>query len=196
MSLSLDPDNPYGPRRWPAPTGMSDLERLLAYEEIRQLTARYAVAMDSRDLDAMVDLFVDDIGDGQGNIGREHLRALLEHSFRSGMGGEVLFAHNGTHVINLVDADHAYGTLYAHAQFGDRERWVHQTVVYQDIYERREGVWYFATRDHQLVYGVDVDERPLDQPSANWPQNIVGRGSMPYSWRTWREFTGKQTLEE
>jgi len=32
----------FGPARAAGPDGMSDLERLLAYEEIRQLAARYA----------------------------------------------------------------------------------------------------------------------------------------------------------
>jgi len=195
VAAPFDPRNPYGPRRRPAPEGMSDLERLLAYEEIRQLTARYAVAMDSRDLDAMADLFVEDYRHWDGQVGRQALRDALEEAFRSGMGGEVLFALNGTHLINLVDADHAFGTLYTHAQFGDAGRWIHQTVVYQDSYERRDGVWYFTFRDHQLVYGVEVAERPLDQPPAKWPQNVVGRGTMPYNWRSWREFTGKRTLE-
>jgi hypothetical protein len=196
VPLPFDPENPHGPRRPPAPEGMSDVERLLAYEEIRQLVARYTIAMDSRDLAAMADCFVEDVRDWRGRVGRHHLLEALEWGFRRGLGGEVLFTLNGTHVINLLDADRAHGTLYAHAQLGDRERWIHQTVVYQDDYERRDGVWYFAHRDHHLVYGMDVAERPLDQPPANWPQSIVGLGTMPYGWRTWREFTGKETLEE
>src|SRR5262249_40565635 len=51
----------FGARRPPAPADMTDLERLLAYEEIRQLAARYALAVDARDLDALVELFVDDV---------------------------------------------------------------------------------------------------------------------------------------
>ncbi len=46
------------------------VERLLAYEEIRQLAARYAVATDARDLDALVALFVDDV-----QVGRDLRRA-------------------------------------------------------------------------------------------------------------------------
>ncbi|HAZ56431.1 MAG TPA: nuclear transport factor 2 family protein, partial [Acidimicrobiaceae bacterium] len=37
---------------------MSDLERLVAEADIRQLVARYAVALDRRDLKALVTLFV------------------------------------------------------------------------------------------------------------------------------------------
>ena len=38
------------------------IERLEALDEIRQLAAKYAVALDTRDLDALVNLFVDDVG--------------------------------------------------------------------------------------------------------------------------------------
>ena len=44
---------------------MEDLERLLACEEIRQLAYRYALATDSRDIDALVDLFVEDVRVGR-----------------------------------------------------------------------------------------------------------------------------------
>ena len=37
---------------------MDNLERLVASDSIRQLASRYALALDSRDLDALVGLFV------------------------------------------------------------------------------------------------------------------------------------------
>ena len=47
-------------------TSIADLEarieRLEALDEIRQLAAKYAVALDMRDLDALVNLFVEDVG--------------------------------------------------------------------------------------------------------------------------------------
>jgi ketosteroid isomerase-like protein len=52
-------------RRRPAPVGMSEVEQLVAFEQIRQLAARYALAVNLRDLDALVELFVDDIRAGR-----------------------------------------------------------------------------------------------------------------------------------
>lgn len=169
---------------------MNDVERLLAYEEIRQLVSRYALAMDGRDLDALVGLFVEDYRHWNGETGRAPLRAEFEQAF-SAEGASVTFAVNGTHAIDLVDADHATGTLYCIAELGDATQWIRQTVVYQDVYERRDGRWHFTSRDHQLVYGVQLPYRPLDQPPANWPQGIVGRGTMPYAWESWRAFHGE-----
>ncbi len=48
---------------------MDALARLLARDEIRELAHRYAVAIDSRDLDALVALFVDDV-----RVGRDGAR--------------------------------------------------------------------------------------------------------------------------
>ena len=47
------------------------LDRLEAYEQIRQLAARYALALDSRDVPTLVSLFVDDVEAGGGKKGRE-----------------------------------------------------------------------------------------------------------------------------
>ena len=57
---------------------MDTVERLLAHEEIRQLAARYALAIDSRDLDSLVGLFVDDVRVGRDERGREALRASFD----------------------------------------------------------------------------------------------------------------------
>ena len=56
------------------------VERLLAYEQIRQLASHYAVAVDSRDLDALVELFVDDVRVGRDTYGRDALRDSFAES--------------------------------------------------------------------------------------------------------------------
>ena len=53
---------------------MNDLDRLIARDEIRQLAYRYALAVDSRDIDTLVDLFVPDVQVGRDASGREALR--------------------------------------------------------------------------------------------------------------------------
>ena len=63
-------------------SGLSDLERLLAHEEIRQLAAGYAAATDARDLDTLVSLFVDDVRVGRDAHGRDALKAFFTESLR------------------------------------------------------------------------------------------------------------------
>ena len=163
---------------------MSTVERLLAYEEIRQLAARYALAVDSRDLDTLVGLFVDDVKVGD-RRGREALKESFVDSFR-GMGTSIL--NIGTHVIDLVDDDHATGNVYCKGEIQDGDRWIHQAILYRDRYERRDGHWYFDRRVHLLWYGADVGVNPLTMHRAEWPEFHDGLGSVPECWDTYKSF--------
>ena len=170
-------------RRTPPPAGLSALERLVAYEEIRQLANRYALAVNLRDLDALVELFVEDVPVGEGR----HGRAALADLFRTRVGdAEVDVLEVTTQVTDLVDADHATGTVYSRCEMGGPGRWARQSIAYEDVYERRAGTWYFVSRSHLLFYGLDVPERPLDQEPARWPHSPVGRGTVPYDWPSWQ----------
>jgi len=167
-------------------TDVSELiENLWAHEQIRQLAAHYAVAIDSRDLDALVALFVEDVRVGRDTYGREALKDSFDASLRA-IGVSMLDV--GTHAIDLVDADHATGSVYCHAQIQDGDRWVHQSILYRDTYERRGQDWYFVRRIHELWYGLAADTNPLDQEPADWPVHHDGRGTVPGSWPTWSRF--------
>src|SRR4051794_32633650 len=146
-------------RRVPPPEGMSDLDQLLAYEHLRQLAHRYALAVNMRDLDALVELFVDDVKAFGGGTGRAALREV----FKLHMAAEVDGLEVTTQVINLLDADHAEGTVYSRCEMGGRTGWARQSIAYEDRYERRDQVWYFISRNHLLFYGLELPERPLDQ---------------------------------
>ncbi len=175
----------FGPGRQEQLPDISGVERLLAYEEIRQLAARYALAVDSRDLDALMELFVEDVKVTPGRRGRAALREMFEPM----LGLErVSYLNIGTHVINILDRNHAAGTVYCFAEMGSPGSWDRQAIAYEDDYERRGRHWYFVRRNHQLFYGVDAQIRPLDQKPANWPDHQVGRGSLPDRWASWQRF--------
>ena len=165
----------------PAP----EVTRLLAYEEIRQLASRYAVATDRRDIDALVALFVDDVRVGRDTYGRDALRANLASQLR-GIGVSIL--NVGTHQIDLVDEDHATGHVYCKGEIQDGERWIHQAIRYDDTYARRDGRWYFVRRKHLLFYGAEVGVNPLTLAPANWPEHHDGLGTIPYADPTWQAF--------
>jgi ketosteroid isomerase-like protein len=164
---------------------MDDLERLLAHEEIRQLACRYALATDSRDLDALVELFVDDVQVGRDRFGRDALRSDFERQLR-GVGITILFV--GNHIIDLDDDENARGAVYCKAEIQDGQRWIAQAIQYNDRYQRREGRWYFVRRQHLLWYGAELGENPLGLPPAHWPASHTGRGTLPESWDSWRRF--------
>jgi hypothetical protein len=161
------------------------IDRLLAYEEIRQLVARYAVATDARDLDALIALFVDDVQVGSEQRGRAALRAFFDRSLRD-VGITIL--NTGTHVIDFVDDDRAHGVVYCRGEVQVGNQWVVQAIQYRDDYERRGGHWYFSRRRHLLWYGREVGTSPLGLAAANWPEHHTGTGSLPDEWPTWRAF--------
>jgi len=149
------------------------VERLLAFEEIRQLASHYAVAVDSRDLDALVELFVDDVRVGRDAFGREALRA----SFSDSLGAIGISMLNvGTHAIDIVDSNHATGQVYCHGQIQDGDRWIHQFILYR------------VRRIHELWYGEQASTSPLSMAPAEWPKNHDGLGTVPASWPSWTAF--------
>jgi ketosteroid isomerase-like protein len=166
-------------------TDDAHIDRLLAYEEIRQLVARYAVAVDSRDLDALVALFVDDVQVGAEHRGRASLKAFFDRSLRD-VGITIL--NVGTHLIDIDDDDHARGVVYCRGEIQVGDTWVVQAIQYRDGYERRDGHWYFVRRQHLLWYGREVGTSPIGLPPAHWPEHHTGTGELPDAWPSWRAF--------
>jgi ketosteroid isomerase-like protein len=167
------------------PGAVPALDVVVARDAIRQLVARYAVSVDARDLDTLVGLFVDDVQVGRDTSGRVALRSSFRASL-SAVGVTILQV--GTHVIDLVDADHATGIVYCSGQIQEGDDWIHQSILYRDTYERRDGTWYFVRRVHELFHGVAASTNPLDQEPANWPERSHGRGTAPGSFPTWSGF--------
>jgi len=168
---------------------VSDLERLVARDCIRQLAYRYALAIDTRDLDSLVRLFVPDVKAGRYGEGREALRCSFVDSL-SAIGVSILFV--GNHIIDVESAESASGIVYCHGRIEDdiRQdgRWIEQAIQYRDRYECRDGEWLFVRRDHRLWYGVALPDSPLDQQPAHWPKSQVGRGSVPEDCASWSAF--------
>jgi ketosteroid isomerase-like protein len=165
------------------------LERLDAYDQIRQLAVRYAAAMRVRDGKALAELYVDDVRVGDGRTGRE---ALREAYFGAELDRlEISVLHPGTHVIDLNPElpDKARGSVYTLGQIKTHQpegaRWIRQAICYFDRYAKRDGQWLFISRDHQLFFGVDHDQRPNHLPPANWPASDTGTGTLPFDWPTW-----------
>jgi len=169
----------------------------VVYEEIRQLAAKYAYHTDAKDIDALVELYVPDVRISSTMSGRDTLHRLMTEALRD-VG--ITFLNIGTHMIepDPDDADRATGVVYCKAEIQDggpdSERWIHQAIHYLDVYERRDGRWYFgANRKHFLVYGAETGENPLTLQPADWPTKQTGRGTHPQALATWQTFFGRST---
>jgi ketosteroid isomerase-like protein len=165
---------------------LSPLERVVAHDAIRQLVARYAVALDGRDFDAVAALFVDDVRVGPDAQGRAALAEYLRDSVAD-LG--VTMLNVGTHLIDLDDADHGTGVVYCRGELQVDDRWIVQAIQYRDRYERRDDRWWFVRRQHLLWYGRDVGTSPVGLPPANWPEHHTGWGE-PERWARWEPRSG------
>ncbi len=165
------------------------LRRLDAQHQIHQLAVRYADAMVRRDGAALARLYVDDVRVGGGRTGRAALQEAYFGAELERLSISVL--HVGTHVIDLDPGrpDRARGSVYTLGAILAGGRWIRQAICYFDRYAQRDGEWLFLTRDHQLFYGTDYDQRPNSLPPANWPASDTGTGTLPFGWETWKTST-------
>ena len=169
---------------------MARIERIEAQLAIQQLPIRYALAVDSRDLDNLVALFTDDVNCGRWGVGRAALKSFYgsEHILR----GFYRSIHQICgHAVDLVDADHATGRVYCRAEHEDNGKWVVMAICYFDHYVRRDGHWYFERRDEQHWYSTDWLERPGTPRFQNWPGKYESdkyQPRLPQGFPNWASF--------
>jgi hypothetical protein len=149
------------------------LDELYSVHQIRQLAYRYAYAVDSRDWPLMFSLWVEPGPD----VETEDFPTLDLNKMRAmandfPQGPTTLFV--GNHLITFDGPDRAHGSVYC-LVFAEWEVFYEQALVYQDVYERHDGQWLFAKRDHLLWWGRE-QHNPLTQEPANWPASQIGRG--------------------
>jgi hypothetical protein len=153
--------------------------------EIAELPVRFGIAIDSRDLDALVELYVPDIRVTREMSGREALRETMGGRFKT-FGRSI---HQiGGHVVEFDpdDPDHATGRAYCRAEHEVDDRWMVMAIMYFDDYRRLDGRWLFASRRIRNWYAVDVNEHPQAVNFDSW--NHGNDPSLPGYFPTWEKF--------
>lgn len=159
------------------------LDRIESSLAIQQLPLRYALAVDSRDIDAWLRLFPKDVNCGRHGVGREALRTTIAPPLAT--------CYRTVHQIcgqehEFIDADHATGHVYCRAEHEIGDHWMVMAICYFDEYVRQEGEWFFSRRKERHWYSVDVAEGPK-APYVAWPTR--GRPpTLPADFRTWSSF--------
>jgi ketosteroid isomerase-like protein len=169
------------------------LDRVESELAIRQLPSRYALAVDSRDLDTWVSLSVEDVDCGRHAKGRDALKAFIAPHVRTFYRSIHLV---GVHVIDFVDADHATGTVYCRAEHEDGDKWIVMAILYFDTYERRDRSWYFVRRSERHWYSADVLERPSAPDFQHWPKWQDAKPQLPEKFATWLPFWADATRDQ
>jgi hypothetical protein len=179
-----------------------DIERQLRWiidrDLIRELSHRYALAIDSRDLDALVDLFVEDYEVADGRRGH----AALREWFTTILSSYTTSIHlTGNHIISLDgdDPDRATGSVYCRCELEVGEQWIVSCLLYRDVYERVSSGWRFRKRDMLGWYATDALDPPTGPQKARWnptteaaiptlPSVPGATFAVPDAWPTWTSF--------
>jgi 3-phenylpropionate/cinnamic acid dioxygenase small subunit len=160
------------------------LQRVQDSLDIQQLAVRYAMAVDERDIDAWLELFVPNVIVGQGRAGREALRDFIAPQLR-------LFYRSihqiVGHRVQLLSADHATGAVYCRAEHEVGDRWIVIAIRYDDEYRKIDGSWYFVRRTDKHWYETDIAERPQGIAFSGWP-GAPSRPRLPELSASWTAF--------
>ena len=159
------------------------LVRVEAVQAIQQLAIRYAIAVDSRDIDAWLRLFPEDVHCGRHGSGRAVLRSLIEPELRSFYRSIHQICG---HRIELDGADRAGGIVYCRAEHEVGRSWIVMAIAYFDDYVRIGGDWFFARRKERHWYSADLLDRPAP-PFHRWPPDREA-AALPGDFETWTRF--------
>jgi hypothetical protein len=162
------------------------LARVEAQLAIQQLAVRYALAVDSRDLDLMAAQWAPDAWMGKAcGQGREavkrYFEPILQHFYRS---IHMVVGHR----IDLVDADNATGQVYCRAEHESGDDWIVQAIVYDDTYRRVDGEWGFVKRVHRHWYSSPIDAPPTGPTFEHWPGWRGPMPDLPHAWPSWDRY--------
>jgi SnoaL-like domain len=155
----------------------TEIREMLARQNIQQLHYRYAAAIEARDIEAMIELFVPHARFGEYGEGPDGLRQLMSSSLDASVFAVILAAD---HLIEFDGEDSARGQVWAQCFAQTHaDGFVEQLIKYEDRYQRHSGRWRFLHRRHRLYYGVARPESPLVQQAAEWPRSQIGVGDLP-----------------
>ncbi|MDO8358668.1 MAG: nuclear transport factor 2 family protein [Devosia sp.] len=165
---------------------LARLDRLESRDEIRQLISKYSLALDMRDIDALVGLFPEDVAAGQGKSGRPALKAWFGDTLRNQFDGTS--HHVGTTIVEFIDPDHAVGIVYSKNEHETGAEWVIMQMMYYDHYERLGARWYFRRRQPLYWYATDLNKPPIGSRKMRWPGREPYEGGFHDLFPSWREF--------
>jgi len=171
--------------KWSPTTLEERIDRLEALSQIRQLAFRYALAVDTRNLDDLAELFVEDVRVGRDEYGREAIKHWYARSLER-FGTSIHFV--GNHVIDFVSAEEATGVVTCHDELEMNGEWHIGKIQYWDNYVRRDGTWYFKRRKLQRWYMVDALTRPSHGGGVNVDPGSLRVGQLPDIWPSWNDF--------
>lgn len=175
------------------------IARLEAIDEIRQLPAKYALALDMRDMDALVSLFPSDVRVGKGSSGREALRSYMDQTLRSPFIGTS--HHIGGHIIEFDSTRQAHGIVYSKNEHetpveDGPDEWIIMQMMYVDEYIKEGERWFFARRLPLYWYAADLNKPPVGENKMRWPGSAPSEGGFHELFPSYDEFWARDGAPE
>jgi len=169
--------------------------RLEDRQELADLVTRYCIAVDDRDLDALIPLFTSDArmghADGSaGGSGSDGIRRYYEERLK-GVGACFHYWHS--QLVDFTGDDAASGVVLAHAEMAVDDQMVVGAIRYHDDYRREDGSWRFGARGLRFFYLMDATELPaaIHSPDRKrWP-GPSEPAELPDSLETYRTFRAR-----
>jgi hypothetical protein len=150
--------------------GMSEVEWLVALEEIRLLKARRDRYADAHDWEAYEALHAPDhVSHNDGQEPWLSSREMIENVRRI-MNDMITVHHSYDHEITFDSPTRARG-IWAMSgagvsKTGNQVTWTHDYGYYYETYEKRDGRWMFTTRRWHKYFGIGSEgvTFPSDRP--------------------------------
>lgn len=138
---------------------MTDLERLVAIEDIRTLAMKYSHYRDALYLDELANLFAEDgsceFGARFGGTvnGRAAIRRHFDGSRHYGGGRPYGTVHAiSTHWVEMTGENTAEGRCYLTDYVCDTDEPLKFVIIYDDSYIRIDGTWKFQCRRLEMIW--------------------------------------------
>ena len=172
------------------------VDELASREAIRELIARYGMAVDDRDMESLQDCFCEDgkFRYADGSVVLDGREAVLGYySQRLGqLGASYHYPHST--IIDFASRDEASGIVNAHAELGMPSGdtfWV--ALRYHDNYRRQQGRWRFADREIHLMYYLSLADLPaaLTSPLRKRMTEPHRIADIPEGLESWQKFRGR-----
>jgi ketosteroid isomerase-like protein len=162
------------------------IDRLESLDAIRQLVSKYSIALDHRDMDALANLFPEDVRVSKEEKGRLALKRWFDATMRDQFDGTS--HHVGNHVIEFDDPDHAQGLVYSKNEHETGAEWVIMQMMYYDHYERIGGRWQFRRRLPLYWYATDLNKPPIGSRKMRWPGREPYEGGFHDLFPSWKQY--------
>jgi len=166
-----------------APNTEARLAAVEARLDIGQLPIRYALAVDSRDMDAWLNVWEPDVDCGRHGRGRDVLRSILAPMVTTFYRSIHLICG---HRVELLTDDTARGNTYCRAEHEVGDKFIAMAICYDDDYRKVDGEWFFSRRRERHWYAADVLERPQAVGFRGWDRS--GEPALPGAFASWEAF--------